>query len=55
VSASMASMADDDAGGELRGGSAGGAAAGHGLSSLDGRDWGWPHSLGTWDESVLHG
>jgi hypothetical protein len=25
------------------------------LASCDGRDWGWPLMLGTWDESALHG
>jgi hypothetical protein len=25
------------------------------LASCDGRDWGWPLMLSTWDESALHG
>jgi GAF domain-containing protein len=49
-----ASMQDDGDGHGDAGKHAGAAPAP--LSSVDGgRDWGWPLSLSTWDESALHG
>ncbi|WIA20334.1 hypothetical protein OEZ85_006165 [Tetradesmus obliquus] len=42
------SLADEGEGGE-------GAPVAAALASADGRDWGWPLSLSTWDESTLHG